>query len=396
MSASPAIVIAGAGIGGLTASLTLAGRGFHVTVLERAERLEEAGAGLQLSPNASRVLIGLGLEPLLSPHAITPDAVRVMTARTAGEITRIPLRDAAARYGAPYWVMRRADLQAALAAKVVETPGIELRLGAEVTNAVADAGGVTVTSVHDGVGRQDKADLLIGADGVWSAVRQRLFPDVHPQFTGRIAWRGIIDAARAPRDFEPRTVQLWLGADAHLVAYPMADGRRINVVAITTGTWHAPGWSKPGDAAELASQFSAQRWPDAARALIAAVESWRKWALFALRDGGVWRKDRVALLGDAAHAMVPFVAQGAGMAIEDAAVLAACVADAPADIPAALKRYEALRAPRVTRVQRTAHQTGGIYHLSGPMALARDTTMQLFGGERLLARQDWIYSWRAE
>jgi salicylate hydroxylase len=394
VSASPAIVVAGAGIGGLTASLALAGRGFRVVVLERTERLEEAGAGLQLSPNASRVLIGLGLAPLLSPHAITPDAIRVMTARTAGEVTRIPLGEAATRYAAPYWVMHRADLQAALTAKVAETPGIELRLGAEVIDAVPNANGVTVAFIQDGNHQQITADALVGADGVWSAVRQRLFPDVHPQFTGRIAWRGIIDAAHAPREFEPRTVQLWLGANAHIVAYPMADGRRINVVAITTGTWHAPGWSEPGDATELASHFSAQRWPDAARALIAAVESWRKWALFAIRDGGVWRKDRVALLGDAAHAMVPFIAQGAGMAVEDAAVLAACLADAP-DIPAALKRYEDLRTPRVTRVQRTAHQTGGIYHLSGPMALARDTTMQLLGGERLLKRQDWIYGWRA-
>lgn len=396
MTASPAIVVAGAGIGGLTACLTLAGHGFRVVLLERAERLEEAGAGLQLSPNASRVLISLGLESQLSSHAIAPDAVRVMTARTGREVGRIPLHEAAARYRAPYWVMHRADLQAALAAKVAETPGIELRLGAEVTDVVPHSHGVTVTFTRGPTHQQITADTLVGADGVWSMVRQRLFPDIHPQFTGRIAWRGIIDAARAPRDFEPRTVQLWLGANAHIVAYPMADGRRINVVAITTDTWHAQGWSEPGDAAELTKRFSAQRWPDAARSLIAAVENWRKWALFAIRDGGVWRSDRVALLGDAAHAMAPFVAQGAGMAIEDAVVLAKCLADMQADVPAALKRYEDLRTPRVTRVQRTAHQTGGIYHLSGPMALARDTTMRLLGGPALLSRQDWIYSWRAE
>ena len=396
MTAAPTIIVAGAGIGGLTASLTLAGQGFRVLLLERAERLEEAGAGLQLSPNASRVLIGLGLEPQLSAHAIAPDALRVMTARNGQEIGRIPLREAAARYGAPYWVMHRADLQAALAAKVAQTPGIELRLGAEVTDIGRSDDNATVTFVQNSHRHQVAADVLIGADGVWSMVRERMFPEIHPQFTGRIAWRGIIDTARAPRDFEPRTVQLWLGADAHIIAYPMADGARINVVAITTDTWHAPGWSEPGDAAELAAQFSAQRWSEGARDLIAAVESWRKWALFALRDGGAWRRDRIALLGDAAHAMVPFVAQGAGMAIEDAVVLAKCLADAPADIPAALKRYESLRMPRVTRVQRTAHQTGGIYHFSGPMALARDTTMQLLGGARLLARQDWIYSWRPE
>ncbi|MGN6284643.1 MAG: FAD-dependent monooxygenase [Afipia sp.] len=396
MTASPAIVVAGAGIGGLTASLTLAGHGFRVLVLERAERLEEAGAGLQLSPNANRVLIGLGLESQLSSHAIAPDAVRVMTARTGREVARIPLREAAVRYGAPYWVLHRADLQAALAAKVAQTRGIELRLGAEVTDITPHSHGVTVSVRQGETDDQIAADMLIGADGVWSTVRQRLFPDVHPQFTGRIAWRGIIEADRAPREFDLHAVQLWLGANAHLVAYPMADGRRINVVAITTDTWHGPGWSEPGDAADLAARFSARRWPDAGRRLIAAVENWRKWALFAIRDGGVWQTGHVALLGDAAHAMAPFVAQGAGMAIEDAAVLAKRLANAPADIPAALKRYERLRTPRVTRVQRTAHQTGGIYHLSGPMALARDTTMALLGGERLLARQNWIYGWRAE
>jgi salicylate hydroxylase len=393
VTAAPTIVVAGAGIGGLTASLTLAERGFRIILLERADRLEEAGAGLQLSPNASRVLIGLGLESRLAPNAIAPDAVSVMTVRAGDEVGRIPLADAAARYGAPYWVIRRADLQAALTSKVAETPAIELRLGAEVTDVTQNAGGVTVTCAN---GSQESAAALIGADGVWSAVRQRLFPEVHPQFTGRIAWRGIVDAARAPAGFDPHNVQLWLGANAHLVTYPMADGQRINVVAITTGTWHAQGWSEPGDAAELAAQFAVTHWPAAARAMIGAVGDWRKWALFALRDGGVWHKDRVALLGDAAHAMVPFVAQGAGMAIEDAAVLAGCLADGQSDIPAALTRYENLRAPRVTRVQRTAHQTGGIYHLAGPMALARDTAMRMLGGQRLLARQDWIYGWRAD
>ena len=395
MALSREIVIAGAGIGGLTAALAVAARGFRAVIIERSEKLEEAGAGLQLSPNASRILIDLGLQQDLAPYVIAPDAISVNSARTGKELTRIPLGAAAAtRYGAPYWIIRRADLQSALLARVTNHHDIELRLGCQFEDVASYAKGVTVVQRKGSARQQEPALALIGADGVWSSVRHQMYPEVQPQFTGRIAWRGTADARQLPREFSARRVQIWMGPNAHLVAYPMMDGHRINVVAITAGQWNRPGWSEPGDVTEITSRFSPPHWPIAPRMLMSAVEGWRKWALFAIEDGGVWGKGTVALLGDASHAMLPFVAQGAGMAIEDAAVVAKCLEEGKDNVTAAFARYAKLRASRLARVQLLARTTGDIYHLRGPAAFARDQFIRLVGGKNLLARQNWIYNWR--
>ena len=399
VAASRTIVVAGAGIGGLTASLALAGQGFRVIVLEKAERLEEAGAGLQLSPNASRVLIDLGLQPRLAARAVTPHAISIMSAR-GGEIVRLPLGEAATlRAGAPYWVMHRADLQAALQAQVNDHPDIELRLGCQFEDVEPHAKGLTVVQ-RSGTTRQHVvAVALVGADGIWSAVRHHLFPQVQPQFSGLIAWRGTIDASQLPREYASCRVQLWMGPEAHLVAYPISGARQINVVAVVPGTWNRPGWSALGETCEIKNAFAASGWPGTARMMLGAVDDWRKWALFTIPDGGEWTAGAIALLGDAAHAMLPFAAQGAGMAIEDAAVLAKClnqgVGESTTGIPAALKHYARLRRARVARVQRAARQSGRIYHLTGPAAYARDLAIKAMGPKRMLARQDWIYDWRA-
>ena len=399
VAASRTILIAGAGIGGLTAALALAKSGFRIVIVEKAERLEEAGAGLQLSPNASRVLNDLGLQADLAGRAVVPEAVSMISARAGGEIARLPLGEAAcSRAGAPYWVIHRADLQAALQAAVGDNPDIELRLGCQFEDATPHAKGVSVVQRTGMTRRQDVALALIGADGIWSTVRSHLFPKVQPQFSGLIAWRGTLEATQLPRELTPRRVQLWMGPDAHLVAYPISNGRRINVVAVVPGTWNRPGWSAPGDVTEIKNAFAASQWPPTARMLIGAVDEWRKWALFTVTGLGEWTKGAVALLGDAAHAMLPFAAQGAGMAIEDAAVLAKCLADSDRDDPSAIatamQRYARLRQPRVARVQRAARQAGWIYHLAGPLASARDLTIKTMGAERVLARQDWIYDWR--
>jgi salicylate hydroxylase len=399
VAASRTIVVAGAGIGGLTASLALAAQGFRVVVLEKAERLEEAGAGLQLSPNASRVLIDLGLQPRLAARAVTPDAISIMGARRGGEIVRLPLGEAAGlAAGAPYWVVHRADLQAALQAEVSDHPDIELRLGCQFEDVTGHARGLTVVHRSGTTRRQDLAVALVGADGIWSSVRQHLFPQVQPQFSGLIAWRGTLEARALPREHAARRIQLWMGPNAHLVAYPISGGRQINVVAVVPGTWNRPGWSAPGDIGEIKNAFASSPWPATARMLVGAVDDWRKWALFTLPEGGEWTDGAIALLGDAAHAMLPFAAQGAGMAIEDAAVLAKCLGqsqheDGPT-IPAAMQRYARLRRSRVMRVQRAARQSGRIYHLGGAAALARDLAIQAMGPKRMLARQDWIYDWR--
>jgi salicylate hydroxylase len=397
VAATRTVLIAGAGIGGLTAALALAAKGFRVVILEMAQRLEEAGAGLQLSPNASRILIELGLEQRLMNCAVTPDAVSIASARSGGEIARLPLGESAnPRSGAPYWVLHRADLQAALQARVEETSKIELRLGWQFENAVMYADGVTVTARSGGTRQQEQALALIGADGVWSAVRQRLFPRIQPQFSGLVAWRGTFEAARLPGEVASSRVQLWMGRNAHLVAYPISAGRSINLVAIMPEAFDRPGWSAPGDPTEINSRFTQARWPAPARNMIGAVDEWRKWPLFTVPDSGPWSAGATTLLGDAAHAMLPFAAQGAAMAIEDAAVLAKCLAGtADSAIPSALQRYAGLRRARVARVQRLAQVNGKIYHLGSLAALARDVFIRRLGAERIMARQHWIYDWRA-
>jgi salicylate hydroxylase len=400
VAASRTIIVAGAGIGGLTAALALAGRGFRVVILEKAERLEEAGAGLQLSPNASRVLIDLGLKPRLAARAVVPDAVSIMSARMGREIARLPLGEqASTRAGAPYWVVHRADLQAALQAEVNDNPDIELRLGCQFEDLAAHARGLTVISRHGTHHLQDVALALVGADGIWSSVRQHLFPDVQPQFSGLMAWRGTFEATQLPREHASRRVQLWMGPNAHLVAYPISGARQINVVVVVPGSLDHSDWSAPGDVAEIKSIFASSRWPATARMLVGAVDEWKKWALFTVPGGGEWSEGTVALLGDAAHAMLPFAAQGAGMAIEDAAVLAKCLGESQDEggpaISVAMQRYARLRRPRVSRIQRTARQQGWIYHLGGPAACARDLAIRAMGPQRMLARQDWIYDWRS-
>jgi salicylate hydroxylase len=396
---SRTVVVAGAGIGGLTASLALAAKGFRVLIIETAERLEEAGAGLQLSPNATRILIGLGLHARLSARTLVPEAVSIMSARHGGEICRLRLDDAAVlRAGAPYWVMHRAGLQAALLEQVHDHPDIELRLGAAIESAAVHGKGVALDIRHGIKSHQETAWALIGADGVWSALRTRLFPDASALFSGLIAWRGTIDATQLPHEMTVRRVRLWMGPDAHLVAYPMSGGRQINIVAVVPDAWNQRGWSAPGDAAEIKHRFVQARWPEPARMMIDAVDGWRKWALFTIPPMAAWHRDAMALLGDAAHAMLPFAAQGAGMAIEDAAVLAQCLGEAASEsadgAAGALARYSGLRRARVTRVQEFAQRNGRIYHLGGAAALARDFAIRAMGPRRMLARQDWIYNWR--
>ncbi len=388
------VIVAGAGIAGLTAALALSRVGLRVTVLEQAARLEEAGAGIQLSPNATRVLIDLGLRDLLAPAVTAPHAVRVMAGGSGREIVRIPLADAERRYGAPYWTIHRGDLQAALAAAAKTTIDITLKLGTHLDDFVAHGNGVTVQAR---VGRQmidERGVALIGADGIWSHVSAQLKRQNRPRFRHRTAWRALIPAAALPDEFRTPFVHLWLGQDAHLVHYPVKGGRLFNVVAIVNDEWHDEGWSAPGNPDEILRHFARFSWADKARDLIALPEQWTKWALYE-RDapfkGGV---GPVTLIGDAAHPMLPFLAQGAGMAIEDAAVLASMLAkyiDDPAD---ALRAYEGARRHRTARAQNASAKQAKIYGKTGPEALIRNLVMKAMGGEKLRARYDWLYSWQ--
>jgi salicylate hydroxylase len=395
VASSRNIIIAGAGIGGLTAALTLAQSGFRATVLEQAERLEETGAGIQLSPNATRILIALGLEQRLRADIVAPQAVAIRTA-SGGRLARIPLgAGAERRFGAPYWSIHRGDLQAALLEAVRANPDIVLRLGTRVEDFVEHSNGLSAACRNRAGAADEQGIALIGADGLWSGLRTRLGYRAKPEFCRRTAWRALVPAAQVGPEFRTDEVQLWLGRRAHLVHYPVRSGTLINIVAIVTDDWAQPGWSAEGERDELLARYSRWSWAEPVRNLLALPDRWLKWALYDLAPLHEWGKGRVTLLGDAAHPMLPFLAQGAAMAIEDAVVLADSLARQPDDPPAGLRRYERARRARTARVQSAARSNGRVYHLTAGEALARNLFLRLFGGKMLLRRYKWLYDWRA-
>jgi salicylate hydroxylase len=394
MAPSRNIIIAGAGIGGLTAALALAQRGFRAVVLDQAERLAETGAGIQLSPNATRVLIRLGLEERLAADAVAPEAVDIRSTG-GGILARIPLGDyAAERYGAPYWVTHRGDLQAALIEAVRASPDIVLKLGTRVEDFVTHENCLTVACRHGPSPVDESGIALICADGLWSRLRLRLGHWRKPDFRHRTAWRALVPASRVAPDLRTNVVRLWLGQGAHLVHYPVKAGHLINIVAIVDDRWDQPGWSEDGARDEIIARFAARRWAPSAYELIATPERWHKWALYDLPRLRRWGEGPVTLVGDAAHPMLPFLAQGAAMAIEDAAVLAASIARTPDDISGAMRRYERARRRRIYRVQRGARRNSRTYHLAGSEAVLRNLMMRALGGKLLLRSYDWLYNWR--
>jgi salicylate hydroxylase len=389
------VIVAGAGIAGLTAALALARNGFRIIVLEQAERLEETGAGIQLSPNATRTLINLGLGERLRPHVVAPEALRVISAGSGREIVRMPLGAAAEkRYGAPYWSIHRGDLQAALADAAFAHVDISVKLGMRMEDFATHSQGIAV-SVRGTAGMWHENGLaLIAADGLWSRARQRFGVRDAPRFAGRTAWRALVPAKDVAPEFREPWVHLWLGRGAHLVHYPVKAGRVINIVAIVDDTWNAAGWSEPARRVDLLPRFPARHWAPQARALLGQPEAWLKWALYDRRPLSNASKEAVALIGDAAHPMMPYLAQGAAMAIEDAAVAAQCLAQMPDDPAQAMTTYWAVRRARTRKVQRLAARNGERYHLFGLQGLLRNTAMRMLGGTRLLHHYDWLYDWR--
>jgi salicylate hydroxylase len=364
-------------------------------VLEQAERLEETGAGIQLSPNATRILIDLGLAQRLGPQVVVPEALRVLDGKNGRDIMRMPLGTfALARYGAPYWSIHRGDLQAALAATVNENLDITLKLGVRMEDFATHDNGVSVSARgHRGLWHE-QGDALIAADGLWSIARARIGSADQPRFAGRVAWRALIPANLAATEFRQPLIHLWLGRDAHVVHYPVKAGALINVVVIIEDSWHAPGWSAPANRNDLLPRLSPQHWAAPLLGLLDVPESWLRWALFDRRPLRNWSQGPAALIGDAAHPMLPYLAQGAAMAIEDAEICAQCLAQKPDDAGTALRAYSSLRRSRAHKVQRLAASNGRRYHFGGLSETIRNAVMRKIGGTRLLQHYDWIYDWR--
>ncbi|MGE5135980.1 MAG: FAD-dependent monooxygenase [Gemmatimonadota bacterium] len=383
------VAIAGGGIGGLAAAAFLHRAGLGVTVCEQAPVLREVGAGLVLAPNAIRLLTRLGLRERLAAAGVRLEAGwefrrwedgRVLFSQRLGD-------ECVRRFGEGTWVMHRADLLGMLLSAV---PSGAVRLGQRVTGARQD-GSQAVLELADGGAVH--ADVAVAADGVHSVLRGEVTEPSLPHHCGVSAWRSLIPAAAAPALMRRPVQTLWLGPGRHLVHYPVSAGQLINVVAFAPASASdVESWAAVGDPDDFRAEFAG--WDPRLGDLLAALTRVGRWAVLDRDPLATWTRGRLALAGDAAHPMVPFYAQGAGQAIEDAAVLAACLAGDTADPVAALRRYEQVRAPRASRIQQLSHGRLEHNHLpDGPAQRARDAA---FAAEDPLSHNGWMYSYDAE
>jgi salicylate hydroxylase len=380
-------LIVGGGIGGLATALALARNGMSAIVLERSTFSDETGAGIQLGPNATRALAELGVLDAIRAPAFRPDNLRLFDGLSGNNLASVPLgRIAEERYGAPYLTLHRADLHASLLAACRADGAIELENGFEVAEAETLAEPVIARGAD---GTQVEGCGLVAADGLWSRLRDRIVPDADLRFSGATAWRALLPRSEVPAPFDVPDVGLWLGPRAHLVHYPVRGGKDLNVVAVVEGGSAKQGWSRRAEPDVLLPSFD--RWAKPAKALLAMVKTWRCWSLFRLRPLPRWTDGRMALLGDAAHPVLPYLAQGAALAIEDADALAASLKACGGDPASAFPRYQSLRMARTARVQAQAAHFGHIYHLSGPAAFARNFLLGRRRPESLLHSFDWLY-----
>ncbi|WP_332778203.1 FAD-dependent monooxygenase [Polaromonas sp.] len=385
------VIVSGGGIGGLAAALAASRAGWEVRLFEGAPAFSEVGAGIQLGPNVVKVLHGWGLTEALQAVAAFPDRLQVCNAVSGQPLGELPLGDAMVqRYGAAYATVHRADLHRLLLS-AVQQQDVKFHLGRPLQSFSQTAQAVTVQAGA----LEIEADALIGADGLWSTVRQRLLGDGLPRQTGHLAYRALLPQASLPAHLRSSHITAWLGPRLHVVHYPVRAGEWLNVVAIVQGQLEGDldQWDHNHHAGELAAALAGTC--TALQDLIAAIDGWRVWALCdrpPMAGAHQQAVGRVALLGDAAHPMLPYLAQGAGMALEDAAELGHALMQAldPAfDVPTMLQRYALNRWQRNARVQARALRNGQIFHADGLVRWGRDMALKLLG-ERLLD-VPWLY-----
>ena len=382
------VLIVGGGIGGLAAALALARRGIAAQIIEQAAEFKEIGAGIQLGPNVFWMFEALGLVEPVSALAVFPDNLIMMDSITGEEVTRVPLRGAfRRRFKHPYALIHRADLHQVLLAACRKSARIRLDAGQKVVDVEETADGVSVTTAG---GKAYRGAALIGADGIWSMVRQIVVGDGAPRPAGHITYRAVLPTAEMPEKFRWRDMVVWAGEKVHLVHYPLRTGDLFNLVAVFHSNRYEEGWDSYGDPAELYERFAQTCEP--VRTLLAKIESWRMWVVCDRPPVKDWSRGRITLVGDAAHPMLQYLAQGANMAIEDAVCLADKVAEHDGDYPAAFRAYPLARYLRTGRVQIMARVYGEFFHAGG---VAKDLRNMMLGArtpEDHIAGVEWLYS----
>jgi salicylate hydroxylase len=383
------ILIAGGGIGGLCAAIALSRRDIPVHVLEAAPAFMEIGAGLQIGPNGSRILANWGLGDELRQLGRQPDQLMLKDGPSGRTLAAIPLGETAeARYGAPYLTIARQDLHGALLDAARRMPNITLTSGVRATDWTSPNDGVAVSG--SGLSQPVEGRALVAADGVHSALRGKLSPGSRSLPSGKTALRAVATFSR--RSQEDNAVCVWMGPNAHLVHYPIGAAGQINIVAVLRDQDVPPDDGAPLDSDQLQTVFG--KWSFEAQLLVAGAKSWTRWPLLTMPPVARWSRGAAALLGDAAHPVLPFLASGAVMAIEDAAVIAQELGRSPRDPKTAFLRYEERRRPRLAQLAAAVARTGDIYHMSGPMRQARNLVLGLLPPRMLLARNDWLYGFR--
>ncbi len=386
MATSP-ILIVGGGIGGLTLALELAKRNISCQVFEQASEFSEVGAGLQLSPNAMRRLEALGLGTALSVVGCTPPKIMIGDALNRAPLNEIDLGvTAQERYKAPYLVLARRDLQSILLDALKAYDCVELLCNKKFITYSQNAHQITA-EMTDGSHYQGK--MLVGADGVWSRVRHMFAPEQKPRQTGLMAWRALVNVSDAPALFTSSNVHAWLGPYCHLVHYRVSGGDKVNMVAVTKGKALEKTWSDNTPKEALFEEL--RPIDDQLRQAVMDIQDWMAWPLMVLNPYKNWSKGRAVLLGDAAHAIVPFLAQGAAMAIEDASCLAALIAENKDDHAAAFELYKAKRFRRCQRVLSKSIYQSHFYHAAGRLVKIRNGGLKMLPSSLLLRQYDWLY-----